>query len=142
MRRARLMAFRSSYGQRVSFDGQAFGRRVAAARAWRGLEPKQVASFLGVSPEAINRWERGGLQRPPARGQLQLLAEVLEQPRDWLVEGTSPPWTTPTTMSDDERRRDDQDRLARRFDSIDDKLDDIAEQLRAIAASRAERERR
>jgi transcriptional regulator with XRE-family HTH domain len=58
-----------------------------------GLEPKEVAHHLGVSSEAINRWERGGLQRPPARGQILLLAQLLDQTEQWFMEGETPPWS-------------------------------------------------
>lgn len=89
------MASRDSYGRLVTFDPVAFGRRVAAARVWRGLEPKQVAVALETSPETVNRWERGGITKPPAKGQLRLLAEVLEQDEAWLLRGETPPWHEP-----------------------------------------------
>lgn len=85
------MAQRASYRRDVSssFDGAAFGRRIASARASLGLKPKQIAQRVGKSAEAINRWERGALLKPPSKGDLRLLAEALGQSEEWLLEGDS-----------------------------------------------------
>lgn len=115
----------------MSFDPKGFGRRIAAARVWRGLEPKQVAQHLGLSAEAINRWERGGIQRLPPRGQLRLLSEILEQPAEWIAEGDAPPWVSGQPRSDTEQ----QDIAARRHDELVSRLEDLAEQVRALAVS-------
>lgn len=81
------------YGRGVSvFDAHGFGRRVAAARVWAGIEPKELAHRLGISDESIYRMERGERKRPPGRGELGLLAEILGQPDEWLLSGTEPPW--------------------------------------------------
>ncbi len=100
------MALRASYSPLMSFDAAAFGRRLASARAWRGLEPKQVAHHLDVTPETVNRWERGGLEKPPAKGQLLLLAEILQQPESWLLDGEQPPWLTSPAAGDGASRFD------------------------------------
>lgn len=126
------MAFRAPYRRPVTFDGQAFGRRVAAARVWRGLEPKQVAAHLGVSAEAINRWERGGLQRAPARGQLRLLAEVLEQPEEWIAGGEAPPWAAVVDRgAGTDRERDDLE--AERHQELLEHFAAVEEQLRELS---------
>lgn len=121
------MVLRASYARSVPFNPEAFGRRLAAARAWRGLEPKQVARHLGISSEAVNRWERGGLQRAPAKGQVLLLAEVLEQPADWLIEGHTPPWMQGALARDED--------VLAVFAALDLKLDvDVVPRLEAIEA--------
>lgn len=74
------------------FDGVAFGRRVASAREWAGLAPKQLAEQLGMSDETVYRLERGKRKRAPGKGELRLLAEALGQPEDWLLNGDVPPW--------------------------------------------------
>jgi len=118
----------------AAFDSRSFGRRLAAARVWRGLEPKQVANALGVSAEAINRWERGGLTRPPAKGQLRLLAEVLEQPESWILGGEVPPWQSTAEAS--EGTEDLRDLIERRSDEILEELKDLKELARVRAVSR------
>ncbi len=35
------------------------GSRIAAARRARGLTQVQVADSMGVSPQAVSKWERG-----------------------------------------------------------------------------------
>jgi len=113
------MAERASYSRAVPFDGAAFGRRIAAAREWLGLEPKQLAQPLGVSPETINRWERGGLENPPVKGQVRLLAEVLHQTEEWLLTGEQPPWSAAIGTSESPSATPGLDRLERRLGSLE-----------------------
>ena len=87
------------YRRPVDFEAPAFGRRVAAAREWAGLKPKQLAERLGVSPEAVYRLERGTRLTSPRRAELRLLAETLDQSEEWLLRGESPPWTQRSTGS-------------------------------------------
>lgn len=75
------------------FDAVAFGRRVAAARVWKGLEPKELAHRLGMSDEAIYRLERGARKQPPHTLMLRALAEELDQSEEWLLRGEQPPWS-------------------------------------------------
>ncbi len=130
------MASSPAYRRSVEFDPQAFGRRLAAARAWLGLEAKQVARHLELSAEAINRWERGGLRRAPARGHLRLLAEVLEQPEEWLLRGTSPPWRSAASDDRDATSGDRElrDALARQHDEVVSRFDRQDELLRVLMA--------
>lgn len=86
----------------MTFDGVAFGRRLAAARVWAGLEPKQVAAALGVSDEAIYQMERGDRKRPPNRPVLQALSDVLGQPSEWFLDGDQPPWSQMRTELDED----------------------------------------
>lgn len=78
----------------VTYDGAAFGRRVASAREWAGLEPKELARRVGVHVESINRIERGGRRKQPRKAELRLLAEALGQTEEWLLEGEVPPWVS------------------------------------------------
>lgn len=84
---------RDSYRPGVDFDAKEFGRRVATARVWSGLTPKEVAGRMGASAETVYRIERGERSTAPRRAELRLLAEILEQPEEWLMAGSTPPWT-------------------------------------------------
>jgi transcriptional regulator with XRE-family HTH domain len=125
------MAFRLAYGRPMNFDGRAFGRRIASARVWLGLEPKEVALQLDLSAEAINRWERGGLQRAPKRGQVRLLAEVLQVPADWLLAGDTPPWAR---TGQETTARGLRDPVEAQHDDIISRLDQQDEVLRVLTA--------
>lgn len=89
-----VLELSSSYGQGVPYDPTAFGRRLAAARVWAGLEPKQLAAALGYHAETINRLERGVGKRPPTRPVLEALAAAVQQTPEWLLEGPEPPWSS------------------------------------------------
>lgn len=80
------------YRQAVDFDSDAFGRRVASARAWIGLKPKVLASAVGRTPEAINAIERGDRIGAPDKLLLSALAASLNVSEEWLLSGTEPPW--------------------------------------------------
>jgi transcriptional regulator with XRE-family HTH domain len=122
------MALRVNYRRPVAFDPVAFGRRLASAREWRGLEPKQLAAELGISTEAINRWERGGLAKPPNKLALEKLSELLSQPVEWLLSGTDPPWLTATAPVAGEN-------LATALHQLADAVDEL--QIRAAERERA-----
>jgi transcriptional regulator with XRE-family HTH domain len=114
----------------VSFDSQGFGRRLAAARAWRGLQPKEIAAHVGLSAEAINRWERGGIRRPPNKATIRGLAELLEQDEAWLLRGTTPPWLENGSLVVSQEA----DLQARRHDELLTRLDAQDEVLRVLMA--------
>lgn len=76
------------------FDSAAFGHRVRAARVWQGLAPKELASRLGRSDEAIYRIERGEHSSEPDKLLLQALARELGQTEVWLLAGDAPPWAS------------------------------------------------
>jgi transcriptional regulator with XRE-family HTH domain len=109
----------------VSFDPEEFGRRLAAARARAGLKPKQLAAALGSSVEKVNRWERGELVRPPSKGDLRLLADLLDQDAGWLLSGDG-------ALRHPERDIEDADLAAQRHDAIMARLEGQDEVLRLI----------
>ena len=51
------------------------GKQIAAARKMKGLSQPQLAEMIGVSPEAISKWELDAYQ--PGRDKLVLLEKVL-----------------------------------------------------------------
>ena len=57
-----------------------YGERIRQEREARGLTQEELAEALGVSRQAVSKWE-GDLSRPAA-GKLVLLSETLEIPRD------------------------------------------------------------
>ena len=57
-----------------------YGERIRQEREARGLTQEELAEALGVSRQAVSKWE-GDLSRPAA-GKLILLSETLEIPRD------------------------------------------------------------
>lgn len=109
----------SQYRRAVAFDPLWFGRRVAAARAWAGLKPKELAVALGRSTEAINAMERGDRVAPPDIHFLRALAEALDVSEEWLLDGRQPPWINPSD----------------RPSAIDPRLVRAAEQIAELAAT-------
>jgi transcriptional regulator with XRE-family HTH domain len=89
----------ASYRGGVDFDSKAFGRRVASAREWIGLKPKELAAALGRSAESVNAIERGDRKDPPDKLLLTALAEALKVEAPWLLSGTQPPWTVASPTS-------------------------------------------
>ena len=57
-----------------------YGERIRQEREAKGLTQEELAEALGVSRQAVSKWE-GDLSRPAA-GKLILLSETLEIPRD------------------------------------------------------------
>jgi transcriptional regulator with XRE-family HTH domain len=82
----------SKYRGLVDFDPIWFGRRVAAARAWAGLKPKELAAALARSTEAINAIERGDRVQRPDTHFVRALAGELHVTEEWLLAGDVPPW--------------------------------------------------
>lgn len=62
------------------------GRRIAAVRAAAGLTQQQLADKLGVSFQAVSRWENG-LTSPRNRNNLKQLAELGRTTVDWILYG-------------------------------------------------------
>lgn len=129
---------------RLDFDGKAFGRRLAAAREWAGLAPKQLAELIGSSTEAIYRLERGDRQTPPRKAELKIMAEALAQPVEWLLHGDAPPWVSSSGIAQGKQPKaegatslhDLQERLQVEVDRLA-KLNDLLEtRLAAQAPSR------
>ncbi len=60
-----------------------FGIRLAAARKEQGLTQEQVAARLGVTPQAVSKWERGNGY--PDMELLYFICEVLNCSSDYLL---------------------------------------------------------
>ena len=61
------------------------GDRIAELRKQRGLSQGQLASMMGVSRQAISKWENG--QTSPDTLNLIRLAEVLENDVEYIATG-------------------------------------------------------
>ncbi len=61
----------------------AFGKRLAAVRKEKGLSQEQLASRLGVTPQAVSKWERGNGY--PDIEMLYYLCDILECSSDYLI---------------------------------------------------------
>lgn len=66
-----------------------FGTRLQALRKQRGLSQEALADRLGVSRQAIGKWESGGAL--PSIDNLLELAAILETTVDYLLTGAEPP---------------------------------------------------
>ena len=65
-----------------------FGTRLQALRKERGLSQEALADRLGVSRQAIGKWESGGAL--PSIDNLLELAAILETTVDYLLTGAEP----------------------------------------------------
>ena len=61
-----------------------FAERLAAARQERGLTQRQLADRLGVTAQAVSKWETGGSL--PDLELLRMIAQQLECSVDFLLE--------------------------------------------------------
>lgn len=66
-----------------------FGTRLQALRKQQGLSQEALADRLGVSRQAIGKWESGGAL--PSIDNLLELAAILETTVDYLLTGAEPP---------------------------------------------------
>ena len=64
------------------------GDRISALRKERKLSQSQLADFLGVSRQAVSKWEKG--QSSPDTMNLIQLAEVLDTEVEYLATGRKP----------------------------------------------------
>ena len=64
-------------------DMEKVGRQIAALRKQKGLTQNELGTRLGISFQAVSRWERG--ETLPDTGILLLLAEVLETTVDCIL---------------------------------------------------------
>lgn len=76
------------------FDAEATGRMLSHLRTTRGESQKRLATELGVSADAVSRWERGVTS--PDINTLTLLADRYEVPVSRLYGGMSDPQTEET----------------------------------------------
>lgn len=67
----------------MALEPREIGRRIAVARKRKGWTQLDFAYQSGVSPSAVQRWERGDL---PRIKRLMEVAALLEIPVDALVE--------------------------------------------------------
>ena len=42
-------------------DVTTIGKQIAALRKERGMKQEELAKFVGVSPQAVSKWENGGV---------------------------------------------------------------------------------
>ena len=63
------------------------GLRIRAQREKRGLKQQDVANALGISPQAVSKWERG--ENAPDIAVLAPLARLLGVSADWLLDDES-----------------------------------------------------
>lgn len=59
------------------------GRRIQLKRTLKGIKQKDLAEILGVSAQAVSKWERG--ENSPDIALLPLLASILDSTIDWLL---------------------------------------------------------
>lgn len=65
------------------------GNRIKERREKKGLLQKDIANFVGVSQQAVARWEKG--ETEPDSATLVKLAELLECSVDYLLGRTNVP---------------------------------------------------
>lgn len=61
-----------------------FAGRIVQAREEAGLEQKELAALIGVTPRALRYWESG--KRTPRKPALRALARQLGRPVAWFYE--------------------------------------------------------
>ncbi len=64
------------------------GGRIKRRRMERKLRQQDLANVLGISAQAVSKWERG--KSAPDISQLSALARLLEVSVEWILGGTSP----------------------------------------------------
>ena len=64
-------------------DGNIFGKKLATARKEKGLSQEQLAFRLGVTPQAVSKWERGSGY--PDIEMLYYLCDILSCSSDYLI---------------------------------------------------------
>jgi len=65
------------------------GNRIRARREKLGLKQQDLANSLGISPQAVSKWERG--ENAPDVAVLTPLARLLGVSVDWLLSGQETP---------------------------------------------------
>ncbi len=64
-------------------EENAFGKRLTVARREKGLSQEQLAARLGVTPQAVSKWERGSGY--PDLEMLYYLCDILACSSDYLI---------------------------------------------------------
>lgn len=68
--------------------------KIYQCRKQAGLSQEALAAQLGVSRQAVSKWELGTAEPEPAK--LKLLAETFHVSVDWLLSPDDTPYTPPT----------------------------------------------
>ena len=79
------------------------GKRIAALRRQRQLKQENLADLLGISPQAVSKWEND--QTCPDIGLLPKLAEILGVSVDELLSGKKEDLTPVVQMVETEQRK-------------------------------------
>lgn len=80
---------------------KSFGERLTNARREKGFTQEELAGRLGVTPQAVSKWERGaGL---PDIELLYYICEVLDCSADFLLQRDR--YAVPLTENEDEKQR-------------------------------------
>lgn len=87
------------------------GKRVAALRRDKGLKQDDLAQQLGVTPQAVSKWEND--QTCPDITLLPQLAQILGVSVDELLSGKAPQEEPPVKVLPVEQRKDWQDMVLR-----------------------------
>lgn len=76
-----------------------FGERLVKSREHIGLNQKQLAEALGISPTRLNYWEKD--KREPDVPMIKALARILEVSADYLIGNEPPKQKTAPSISDE-----------------------------------------
>ena len=87
------------------------GKRIAALRKEKELKQDTLAEALGVSPQAVSKWEND--QTCPDISLLPRLAELLDVTVDELLSGKKKELSQPVQILPPERRKDMKDMMLR-----------------------------
>jgi transcriptional regulator with XRE-family HTH domain len=66
-----------------------YGRRIRAARGWRGISQKQLAEALGLDEQTVKRRESD--KQDPKNGELIAIAQICQVPLSFLEHGFDAP---------------------------------------------------
>ena len=81
-----------------------FGARIAWARERRELTQEGLGDYFNISSQAVNQWEKNkSFPKGPSR--LDRLAQVLQVPREWLINGGDLNWSDTALDRIDSRSR-------------------------------------
>ena len=59
--RGKAAASRERSGTEDSMSMEAIGKNIALFRKEKGATQEQLAKYVGVSPQAVSKWENGGV---------------------------------------------------------------------------------
>lgn len=95
------------------------GKRIRSAREWAGMTQLQLATKIGVTPEAVRAWERGST--PANTNRLKAIAKATRVPGGWefLYRGTEKPPVSADIVDRMERLTVEVDRLNKRIDELE-----------------------